>query len=231
MSNLNFYRQYENKILNKRILVSDFDGTMTQIDFYHYALEKLIPSEIPNYWEEYLTGKLTHFQTMQAYYSKINSSEKELLKALDDLQIDPAIPSSIEALQREGWDVVVVSYGCSWYIKQIFLKSNIDLPVFSNPGELIEGSLQLNEDKSSEFYDQNTGVSKKLVIQKALSKYKQVAFAGDGQPDYEPALLVEENLRFAKNALAQELEKNNKKFKSFQKWSEIAEELINNYKD
>ena len=33
-----------------RVLVSDFDGTMTRNDFYKLAVERLLPPDTPDHW-------------------------------------------------------------------------------------------------------------------------------------------------------------------------------------
>lgn len=43
--------------LFEKVLVSDFDGTMTRHDFYKLAVESLVPAETPDYWAEYRTGE------------------------------------------------------------------------------------------------------------------------------------------------------------------------------
>ena len=57
--------------LHRRILVSDFDGTMTRRDFYQLAVERLLPPDVPNYWAEYRAGRMTHFEALQAYFAAI----------------------------------------------------------------------------------------------------------------------------------------------------------------
>jgi len=53
-----------------------------------------------------------------------------------------------------------------------------------------------------------------------------VAFAGDGRPDLEAALLVEPGLRFARGWLAKELGRRGEGFRPFERWAEVAGALI-----
>jgi 2-hydroxy-3-keto-5-methylthiopentenyl-1-phosphate phosphatase len=53
-----------------------------------------------------------------------------------------------------------------------------------------------------------------------------VAFAGDGPPDLQAALLVPPGLRFARGGLAEELRARGEAFQPFSRWSEIARELV-----
>jgi 2-hydroxy-3-keto-5-methylthiopentenyl-1-phosphate phosphatase len=52
-----------------------------------------------------------------------------------------------------------------------------------------------------------------------------VAFAGDGAPDVESALLVGPDLRFARGYLAEELSRRGEPYRTFGRWCEIAEAL------
>jgi 2-hydroxy-3-keto-5-methylthiopentenyl-1-phosphate phosphatase len=69
------------------------------------------------------------------------------------------------------------------------------------------------------------GVNKSAVVQHALHIVDTVAFAGDGPPDLEPALLVQPGLRFARGILAEQLRERGGGFQPFSRWSEIARKL------
>ncbi len=47
-----------------KLLVSDFDGTMTRNEFYRLAIEQLLPSDCPDFWRDFREGKLTHFEAL-----------------------------------------------------------------------------------------------------------------------------------------------------------------------
>jgi len=53
------------------VLISDFDGTMTRHDFYKLALEFLLPVDVPNYWDDYRAGVITHFEALRRYWSAV----------------------------------------------------------------------------------------------------------------------------------------------------------------
>jgi 2,3-diketo-5-methylthio-1-phosphopentane phosphatase len=211
----------------KKILISDFDGTMTQKDFYIYLRETVLPASTYDYWADYMNGKLTHFETIKAYFSSIEWPEEKIIEGLKHLGFDPQIKNSLIELENNEWEVKVVSMGSDWYIKKIFAAHCINKDVLSNKGTFIEGKGLLIEQPADETYkDPNTGVSKSKVIEWAKQNYDIVAFAGDGPPDYEPSLLVSPEYRFAKGFLGDKLKENNQDFIEFDKWSEIARTLI-----
>src|SRR5262249_50076752 len=98
------------------VLVSDFDGTMTRHDFYKRAIESLLPPDTPDYWAEYRAGTITHFEALRRYFASIRASEAELLAVVARMELDPELPAAVASLRRAGWEVVVTSAGCDWYI-------------------------------------------------------------------------------------------------------------------
>ena len=66
-----------------KVLVSDFDGTMTQYDFYKLAIEFLLPADTPDYWVEYRAGTITHFEALRRYFAAIRATDEEGTRADD----------------------------------------------------------------------------------------------------------------------------------------------------
>src|SRR5690349_5998633 len=126
------------------LLVTDFDGTMTEVEFYQLALDRYTPTETQYVWERYLRKELTVFETLQGIFSAIKATPAELTAALEDLQFDPGAADAIARLRAAGWDVVVTSAGCAWYIERVLKKAGIEATVHANPGEFAEsGGLEM----------------------------------------------------------------------------------------
>jgi len=210
-----------------KILVTDFDSTLTQRDFYDLVRERWpIPAD-NDPWTHYLDGRLTHFEALQAIFGRIRTTEHELLTLAAQMGLDPHLTESVQALKEAGWTVVIASAGCEWYIKHLLNRAGLDLPIHSNPGSFDpERGLQMRLPRESPFFDATTGVNKAQIVKDALARAEQVAFAGDGRPDLEPALLVKSPLRFARGWLADALQSRGESFHSFDHWSQIARKLI-----
>lgn len=209
------------------ILVSDFDGTMTQHDFYRLAIEQLIPNDCPNFWAEYRRGRMTHFEALQAYFGAISASEEAVLTIVNQMQIDPMLPKSLAALRAAGWQVVVTSAGCKWYIDYLLDRMGVTLEVYANPGIFISGQgLRMDLPSDPQFRSPTVGVDKAGVVAHWLDQGFRVAFAGDGFPDVDAAKLVDGSLRFAKSDLAEQLQREQLPFHRFGAWSDIATHLL-----
>ncbi|MGJ5814967.1 HAD-IB family phosphatase [Paludibaculum fermentans] len=208
-------------------LITDFDGTISRVDFYELALPHCPAESIPDYWAGYSTGRLTHFEAMAGIFAQIRCREAVLQALLPQMEVDPALPAAVAQLQDSGWDVVIVSNGSNWYIDQLLSGLGLShLEVHSNPGRFVEGSgLVLDLPSGSKFYDPAYGIDKSAVVLDALNRYDRVAFAGNGPPDEQPALLVASERRFATGWLAGQLRRRSVQFHPFRRWSEIAPAL------
>jgi 2,3-diketo-5-methylthio-1-phosphopentane phosphatase len=209
------------------VIVSDFDGTMTRNDFYKLAIERLLPPDMPDYWEGYRDGTLTHFEALRRYFAAIRATEADVLAVVRDMQLDPELPTAVRQLQDAGWTIVVTSAGCDWYIRKLLSEAGVDVTVYSNPGRFEPGrGLLMSMPPAGPFRSETLGVDKTAIIRHYLKCGGSVAFAGDGFPDADPARLVPDELRFARADLADVLRREGHAFHPFDRWSGIAETLL-----
>jgi 2,3-diketo-5-methylthio-1-phosphopentane phosphatase len=210
-----------------KIFVSDYDGTITERDFYSLLAERYIPEGTPDYFAQYREGRITHFEAMAAYFAFAPAEEEQIEELLAASRVDPDLAGAAARLQRSGWELQVVSAGSSWYVERVLRRAGVQATVYSNPGRLERGrGLVLEKlDHSSPFHSASLGVDKAAIIRHALAVAETVAFAGDGLPDLQPALLVRPELRFARGFLADALRERGEGFRPFSRWSEIASEL------
>ena len=125
---------------------------------------------------------------------------------------------SARELQKRRWEIVIASAGCDWYIRFLLKQAGVSVLLYANPGVFDpECGLQMSLPERSRFFSPTTGVNKVEIVRDALSRSDRVAFAGDGRPDMEPALLVKPEFRF--------LPERGEKFHSFEHWSQIADQL------
>jgi len=210
------------------VLVSDFDGTMTRHDFYKLAIESLLPPDTPDYWAEYRTGGMTHFEALRSYFAAIRASEDELLAVVKQMELDTNLPTAVESMRRAGWSVVITSAGCDWYIRRLLATAGVeDVEIHANPGGFVAGKgLVMEMPTGSAYWSATLGVDKARVVRRYLAEGQTVAFAGDGFPDEEAARLVPAELRFARGDLAAVLRSESSPFNPFETWSDIADTLL-----
>jgi 2,3-diketo-5-methylthio-1-phosphopentane phosphatase len=219
----------ENPELTRRggVLVSDFDGTMTRHDFYKLAIEKLLPDDIPDYWADYRSGSITHFEGLRRYFAAIRASEAEVLAVVEQMELDANLHAAVTSLKMAGWSIVITSAGCDWYIRKLLAGANVCVEVLANPGRFEAGKgLLMEMPAKSAYWSLNLGIDKAAVVRHYLNEGQTVAFAGDGFPDAEAARLVAADRRFARADLAAVLQSERLAFHPFATWSEIAETLL-----
>lgn len=211
-----------------KIFVSDYDGTITENDFYSLLAELYVPADTPDYFAQYLENRISHFDAMAAYFAFAPTEEQQLDELLTASQADPDLAASAALLRRAGWELWVVSAGSSWYVERTLRRAGVAATVYSNPGRLEPGrGLVLEKlDPSSPYHSASAGVDKSAVVRHAIHVADTVAFAGDGPTDVQPALLVRPELRFARRFLAEALQACGEEFHSFSRWSEIARALV-----
>jgi 2,3-diketo-5-methylthio-1-phosphopentane phosphatase len=210
-----------------RVLVTDFDGTMTRHDFYRLALDELLPRDVPDQWAAYRAGEITHFEALRRYFAAIRAPEAEVLAVVDRMELDPGLKAAVAALGAAGWKVVVTSAGCDWYIRRLLAAAGVEVEVHANPGRYVAGAgLVMEKPVGSPYRCENLGVDKARVVRDHQAAGRTVAFAGDGFPDAEAARLVPDDLRFARADLADVLTREGLAFHPFDAWSDVARVLV-----
>ncbi|HYI97887.1 MAG TPA: HAD-IB family phosphatase [Bryobacteraceae bacterium] len=208
------------------VLVSDFDGTITQKDFYALIADRYMTGDPYDAWRRYRAGEISHFDAMQSFFSHAPEHPVTLNHLLDDVDPDPRLAEAAKQLEVNGWDLTIVSAGSSWYIDRILARFGVHAVVHANPGEIKQGQgLVLEAPTRSRFFCPDVGISKKAVVLDAISRYAAVAFAGDGPPDVAPSLLVPPEFRFARGYLAEELARRGENFHPYTTWAEIVDYL------
>jgi 2-hydroxy-3-keto-5-methylthiopentenyl-1-phosphate phosphatase len=210
----------------RAILVTDFDGTLTDHDFYRLALAQLVPADTPDFWDDYLAGRLTHFAALAAIFARIRGEAAQVLAVARQMGLDPQAGAAIARLQAAGWEIVIASAGCRWYIDRLLADQAVSVTVHANPGTLDADGLHLQLPTDSPFFSPTTGIDKGAVIRWAVQRAAVVAFAGDGPPDRAGALLVPPERRFARGWLAAQLTQEGLPFQPFPRWAAIADCLL-----
>lgn len=164
---------------------------------------------------------------MACYFAYAPIGEEALEGLLAASEPDPQLGAMAARLEQSGWELIIVSAGSSWYIDRVLARQGVRAKVYSNPGRIVPGKGLVIERPAADspYYSENTGIDKAAVVKDALSRAEVVAFAGDGPPDLQPAMLVKPERRFARAFLASELRARGESFRPFERWSEVVEAL------
>ncbi len=210
----------------QRVLITDFDGTLTQFDFFDRAFHAVAPGTIPDYWGQYERGEIGHFEALAKIFAALPFSADELKHIARQSQLEPELAECLARLNGAGWRVVVVSAGCRWYIEGLLAERGIELPLLANPGRPAEGTgLIMERPSDSPYANHEVGVDKLAFTEAVAACAAITAYAGDGRPDVAPIQRMAAPYRFAKGYAAEALTRSGHAFTPFARWREVADRL------
>ncbi len=204
--------------------VSDFDGTISEVDFYSLVIEKYFPDgrELFKRWK---AEEILDIDFLQKIFLSINQDEEQIINEITSMPIDDYVPNFIKAVQKNGGDFYILSAGTDYYIHHFLKKHHIqDVKVFSNEGYFHEKNIHLNIDKKHEHFSKRYGINKSKVITQLKDQYDFVYFIGDSEPDSHPAKHAD--ITFAKGALQHILKEQNTPFIPVNTFKEVEQFFI-----
>ena len=187
----------------KIAFVTDFDGTITNDDFFQYVGDAFFDDSALAPWRLYLKGKLSHFEALRQMYGSLRVCEKELIDLLKKVAVDEWVIPTFELLRDAQIPIYIASAGCDYYINLLvggeIEKYGVNLVTNSSRYSQAEGLLMERPSKDNRFYDENVGISKKKIVEYLHQNDRRVIYAGDGPPDIDPARIAD--IVFAKKIL------------------------------
>lgn len=210
--------------MEKFVFVSDFDGTLTEKDFYKIIMEEYLKEDFQKLYSDWRNKKIKDVDYLGYVFNHIDRDEKGIFEAIMKISLDPFAKKFIENIKAYGGDFAVVSAGTSYYIDRLFTSKGIkDVEVYSNKGVFKNNGIYFELDKTGEFYSDIYGIDKKKVVEKLKEKYDFVFYAGDSDPDVDAALISD--VVFAKGKLVELLQEKNKECFEFDNFKEIWDKV------
>lgn len=213
----------------KIALVSDFDGTAIKRDFFWYIIEKLMSSEDAQPWEDYKSGKISHFTALNKIFEKIHLNDDDFHKLILELPVEDCFIETVDYCNSNNIDIYIVSAGADYYINLILdflgVKNSVKLIANESTYSKNEGLQMIMPPEDSVFYSENYGVNKESVVKFLKTKYEHIVFAGDGTPDFDAA--IHADVVFARGTLLELCEKYNTRCIEFDSYCRILDYLKN----
>ena len=209
------------------ILVSDFDGTITNRDYFELILDRYDPQAAHEAWNGFKEGRLTHFEAIAGVFAALPTDLAGAEALVRELEPPPGLAAAVHRLQDAGWELQIASAGCGWYIERFLTWQGIEAEVHASPGEFVAGGgLVMRHAKDSPFVSETRGIDKPAVVRAALARDPIVAVAGDSGTDHDGMLLVPPERRFARRWLADDLRAEGEGFHAFTDWPDIVDVLL-----
>jgi len=175
--------------------VTDFDGTISDEDFFHYVSEAFFDDSALEPWNRYRAGEISHFDALRLMYSTLRVCEKELAALIKNVHIDQWVVPTFKMLHDAGVPIYIASAGCDYYINILFGQEikEYNAILVTNPSHYYkaQGLVMERPPKNCQYYDEAVGISKKKVVQLLQQEGRHVVFAGDGPPDIEPSRIAD----------------------------------------
>jgi len=175
--------------------VTDFDGTITDDDFFQYVTDAFLDEDALEPWRLYLAGRLTHFEALRRIYGSLRAGEDEMAALLATVRVDADVVPTFELLRGAGVTVVIASAGCDFYINALLGNEirRLGIGLVTNPSRYSRknGLVMERLPEASPFRDEDVGISKAQVVAGLRDDGFRVVFAGDGPPDIEPARIAD----------------------------------------
>ncbi|EMS71596.1 MtnX-like HAD-IB family phosphatase [Ruminiclostridium cellobioparum] len=211
--------------MKKFAFVSDFDGTLTDRDFYHIVMDKYLKDWAWDYYEEWKKTKKINVDFLNRIFGSMDRNEEEILEDILGLPLDPYAIDFIKKVEASGGDFYILSAGTSYYIKKLLGHFNIrNVTVISMEGRYQNRGITIMPDPKNEFYSSIWGIDKAKVVAALKARYEKVYFAGDSEPDIGAAKAAD--CAFARNDLKKHLSEQNVPFVPFNKYNEVDEYMV-----
>jgi 2,3-diketo-5-methylthio-1-phosphopentane phosphatase len=215
-----------NQKLNPPIKIfTDFDGTITKVDSLNMVLDAFAVSEWRPIEDRVTRHELTEKDALQAEFDLVHVSLDEALEFLNNYaKIDPAFKPFSDWCNSKNIDLIVLSGGFKEFIHCIFKKFGINgLTVYSNSLQVKSKVWKVVQSELPKINNLCNHCKTNHLMNAKKQGFKTV-FIGDGNTDRCPALSAD--IVFAKNSLAEYLEKMNINFHVFNNFGDIQHILL-----
>lgn len=200
--------------------ISDFDGTLTDKDFYKIIMDDYLKDECKEKYNAWKAKKIKDIEYLGYVFKNIKRKEEEIDEDIMKISLDPFVGEFVDNIGAAGGEFIVVSAGSTYYIEKVFHRHGIEgVKIYSNKGVFKDEGIHFDLDETSEFYSPVYGIDKAKVVSKLKKEYNKVFYAGDSHPDLEAAILAD--VIFARGSLVELLEKKNKEFIEFKNFNEV----------
>lgn len=206
------------------VFITDFDGTMSEKDFYGIIIDEYIGEEGKQFYVEWRKNNKVDVPFLNKVFSWHKFEEEELQEVLEKVKIDPFASELYHYVQMMGGNFLILSAGFNYYIKRALERNGLEaIPLITNEGVHENGIFIMKPDETKSYFSPIYGVDKEKVVLEHKKTYEKVFFAGDSEPDFKAALAAD--VVFAKGELRLLLDEAQKPYYSFSSFSEVIKIL------
>ncbi len=213
--------------MSKKVLfVSDFDGTISEEDFYWMMIDRFVEEgrELYTKWKD---GEILDIKFLEYVFNNINQPQEVIDEIAKNIKIDLTFKDFTEFIKKNNGEICILSAGATYYIEKVLEKHDIDIDVYSNNSVFENDGIYYKLDENHKHYSERYGIDKEKVVKELMEEYDLSFYAGDSEPDLKPSLCVD--LAFTKGVLTTKMNEENKENVPFKSFSDVKTYLIENY--
>jgi len=177
----------------KTILLSDFDGTIANIDTALFALRKFSTGDWEILEKQFESGEITFEECLRKQFALLNASRDRIIEAVDEVaSLRPHFAELLAYCQAHGIRFIIVSGGLDFCIEHLLRKDQIVVDVVAPKSNYASDRIEL---QFPTLYDKSSFSFKDDLVKHYHGLGFAVIFVGDGYADYYA--LKKADVRFA----------------------------------
>ena len=187
--------------MKEKIIVSDFDGTITTRDTLSTFLKEYAPKEWLILEDKWVKGEMGSAECLQKQFGLIKNISPEMIEEfVDTIEIDSYFKEFNEIRLKNNVNFLILSDGLDYFINRILQKHGLkNIDIVSNHAEFLNGKFTISFPNQNNSCIKNSGTCKCDVIKILRQKYKEIYYIGDGTSDI--CVADKSDILFAKSTL------------------------------
>ncbi|MFX0208716.1 MAG: MtnX-like HAD-IB family phosphatase [Candidatus Hodarchaeota archaeon] len=206
-------------------VLSDFDGTIINIDSCEFVLANFADSEWKIYDQKYRDNVISLEEAMRKQFDLIKTSKEKILDKLDEVvSFRPHFITLVDLCQNEGIPLVIVSAGLDFIISHFLEKQGLHriIKVVSASSTITDSGITLS---FPELYDYSSNNFKDDLVKRFQNEGFLVAYLGDGSSDLTAAKIADLTFAVKDSYLARTLQLEGESIFEFTNFQEIVNEI------
>ena len=207
--------------MKDKIVICDFDGTITKRDSLDLFLDTYAKDDWRKYEKLWFENKIGSRECIRLQFDMLDSLDaKELDRFLRSVEIDDYFAEFYTKAKAQNIKVVIVSDGFDLFIDNILKNNGIeDLDVYTNHLEFVDGKFVMQFPNISKDCKKHSGTCKCKIVNDLKSEYNTTFYVGDGISDF--CVCDKTDYLFAKRRLSVYCEQNNISFVPYNTFNEV----------
>ncbi len=207
--------------MTKKIVICDFDGTITKRDTLDLFLEKYAHPDWHIWEKKWFALEIGSRDCIRKQFDLIeNMTQDELDKFLKSVEIDDYFLEFYSLAKKNNVKIAIVSDGFDLIIDTIMKNNGIDdIDVYTNHLEFKDGEFIMQWPNISMDCKKESGTCKCKIVNRLKDNYDEVFYVGDSVSDY--CVSDKADYLFAKHRLLTYCEEKNIKYIPYETFNDI----------